>query len=313
MENPRLKQYNFNDIAFLTGVKPYTLDELLKRELYAAKVEKCFPINIEAAAKKTKIYYEPEHIIISLDNNIDKTILLILGLDDDSKRKIDIRHEFIQNSEMARSNSFIDANVLYQFRVVDQEWVISLVDYISDSIINSIRINRSNFNSFINTETSFFGGNNEFVTYKDMDKDEAEIILKKTHKYNPVICVVDNNDDKLQLIMGGYKYESQSAGVGLPGSSSMVSLNGGVPSFITECFAMLFDRKSYSHLSEKMDNCKIGNVSNFIESKENGSADGKKFTVYKNHLSAIKMFRYNDQYYLGYYLKENKKYSLYRF
>ncbi len=311
--NPILKQYDFNDIAFLTGTTPYNLDDLLKRGLYSSKIESNFPKNIEAAAKKMKLYYASEQITISLDNNNDKTTLLILGLGDGSKMKIDVRHEYIQNPEMSRSNSFIHNNVLHQFRASAEELVISQVGYLSDSLFNTTKINVSNLTSFINSEVSFFGGNNEFVTFKDIDPEKAKSMFMKIPNNNPVIYVAEENNSKLQLIVGGYKYQSQGAGIMLPGMSSMVNLNGGVPSLITASFAISIDGKAFSHLPGKIENCKIGDVSKFINSKENESADGKEFTVYKNHLSAIKMFRYIDRYYLGYYFKEDKKYYLYRF
>ncbi|RLD60771.1 MAG: hypothetical protein DRJ05_03945 [Bacteroidetes bacterium] len=311
--NTILKQYDFNDIVFLTGTTPYNLDDLLKRELYSAKIENRFPKNIEAAAKKIKLYYASDQIIISLDNNNDRTTLLILGLGDGSKRKIDTRHGFIQNPELARSNSFIHNDILYQFKASEDELMVSQVGYLTDSLFNTTKVNVSNFASFINSEVSFFGGNNEFVTYKDIDPEKAKNMFRNIPKNYPVIYVAEENNRKLQLIVGGYKYQSQGTGIMLPGMSSMVNLNSGGPSLTTACFAMHIDGKSYSYLSGVIDNCEIGDVSKFIYSKENESADGKEFTVYKNHLSAIKMFRYNEDYYLGYYFKEDKKYYLYRF
>jgi len=94
------------------------------------------------------------------------------------------------------------------------------------------------------------------------------------------------------------------------GGGGYAMTGGGGSYFETLCFASVLNIKTFDHIPGEIKKDTENNIYSYLYSLESETEDSDDFLLYVNHLSAKKMFLFNNEYYLGYYLKETGKYYL---
>ncbi len=314
------KEYDFSGIAFSTTYHLYKLDDLLIPRKSFGKIDSFRPVNIRGAANKSKIYFKDNQIIISLDVYNKKTRLLLLNLENNLAQKIDIVHPETSQNMYEKSNSFIYENNLYQFVSGKKEWAISQVDYLSDSSRKTIRLNSADLMSFTNSEAYIVHTNSGFAVVDKTKPFESKKFYNKISRLDPFIFVSNEYNDTLEFIIGGFSYIG-GAEYNLIGP--MISTSGGgymssgstyfPGNFSSVYFISTFNNQTFAHIPEKSGGGCSTKVYIYLKILKKETNEQNELTYYTNHFFAERVFRHNNKCFLGYYLREDKKYYLYRF
>ncbi|NOX47799.1 MAG: hypothetical protein GXO89_12560 [Chlorobi bacterium] len=287
---------------------------------FFGKIDSFRPPNIRSAANMSKIYFKDNKIIVSLDVYNKKTRLLILDIENESAQKLDIVHPGTSQNMYEKSNSFIYENNLYQFVSGKKEWAISQVDYLSDSSRKTIRLNSANLMSFTNSEAYIVHTNSGFAVVDKTKPFESKKYYKKISRLDPFIFVSNNYNNTLEFIIGGFSYvggnEYNLIGpmISTSGGGYMSSGSTYFPgNFSSVYFISTFDNQIFAHIPENSGGgCSI-RVHSYLKNLKKETNEQNELTYYSNHLFAERVFRYNDNCFLGYYLREDEKYYIYRF
>jgi len=311
--NYTIQNYAFEDSHFFTNDFTYTLDGLLKPGKKSKKIESSMHVSIKDAAIETKLYLRNNTILIGLDHYRIKTKLLRLNLVTGNSTMDDFYHLQTGNSGFDKSNSFVYKDVLYQFKIGNKEWAFTQVDLLSDSLLNIYNIKDTNLLSFVNAMVSFPGEEDEYISYYEVNNEKSKSTFRRISRMKPVIFVTGGSGNSIELIIGSYKYKQEGGGMVSTGGGGYAMTGGGGTYFATLCFASVWNIKTFDHMPGKINKNTEKDIYYYLYNLESETEDSDEFLVYVNHLSAKKMFLFNNEYYLGYHLKETGKFYLYHF
>lgn len=284
------------------------------------KLESNLPYPIEMVSDYNKIYLQNDNIVITLDNNIENTILIRINLHDFSFSVKSYMQGNISSfvSALVSSNSFLYEDILFQTIVDKNELYLSARNLKNDSIVCSFKMNRKDISGFNNSPLwrTYGDGsnNNNSLLWKTFGWDflnfSSKKEIKKTARFlrlvsfgNAGVAVFRQNDD-LAVTLGGGKIAISIGVSRMPLDAWEFYMSGKCPmssDYIIEqynyYFKTLLSTTNFTHVD--------GDVQPDINDliwQENASLD------FAPSMPIVSKF---GEYYLyGYYLKKAKKYVL---
>jgi len=284
-------------------LSPYGFGLIEKLEVIDNKI----PNSLEISSITNKIYHVGDEVIFSLDAYEETTLLIRLNINTfqssvESISHVDIRDE---KNDFMKTNSLLFENKLYQISSTKENLSFSYQDLLSNNRSTIIRLNGKEDVSFKNTPIIQDGG--YYSTRRELLKTKQ--YLRKVFDANPGISINKSNS-QYQVRLGASKELMHSSGSGMSGAIGGGTVTGFSPvrgvsfgyfisptinsygSFITTkstYIKSLFD-VNLNHQKGKVSNTEFDLISTF--EKE-----------YNNELRFKTIFRYNDTYILGFYLK----------
>jgi hypothetical protein len=284
------------------------------------KIESNLPYPIEMVSGYNKIYRQNDNIVITLDNNIENTILIRINLDEFSFSVKSYMHGNISSfvSALVSSNSFLYGDILFQTIVDKNELYLSARNLKSDSIVCSFKMNRNNTSVCSNSPLwKTYGdgtNNNNSLLWKTFGGDFFNLSSKKEIKKTVLFLryvsmgnagvSVFRQGDNLAVTLGGGKMKFSMDVLMMPLDVCESYMTGRWPVqrnyFIKQSnyyFTTLLDMANFTHV----DGVVQPDINDLIW-QENANL---------NFSPSVPLIAKFDEYYLyGYYLKKAKKYVL---
>lgn len=276
------------------------------------------PNPLDITSETNKLYCYDNKIILSFDNEKDKTILITIDLNKYTYTTKNYNQDTLKNASRLNtlSNSYIQDNKLYQLIVNKTGMSFSVHSLTNDSLLKTYRAKRDDEISFKNSALlQEFSESGFGAAERELDKTKQ--VVRKLLAGSIGISAYENSG-KLEVLIGGIK-ESPSTGsmlaMGLVGAVAVPLLSGGayyaIPNYTMNSyssytnsrsvyFKCLFDKESLDHADGIPDPNPFDKIKAFI-------------STIKTPQSTQTIFKVNDYYVLGYYSPNEKKYYLRKF
>lgn len=257
-----------------------------------------------SSSVKRKMYLDENHLTFTFDNSKDITQAIFVDL-------MTFTHtiKFYQNPRIVgedlflNSNSYLYDNKIFQMKTSTDEFYLTVKNF-DDTLIKTHHLKKNDSLYFINTpvyqENGEFGGNREF--------DKASKFIRKI---NNLSCglTVHNLEDHYILTLGSVSQTNGNALMigsmfGVAGVLVASAINPTMDSF-----------NSYANQKVVYTNCLFnkeiehitGNVPEFPFDKI------RKYLDTNKGLKSKTLFKFNENYYLGFYEKSEAKYTFKKF
>lgn len=211
--NTTCKELDFSHFKFSSNLFSCLYDEFLSEShhqlqmiLKIQKIKSDFPYPIDIVSQPNKMYQFDKFVYITLDNNLENTVVISINLDNLSSDVKSYIHSNIHSLESRNvsSNSFLsNSNKLFQVIANKQDLNLSIVDIHTDSTIQSTNV----FNSspFINQSPDFKFNNGIYYFYsQDVEEESISKFLKTTSNGTIGISIYNFNNN-MYLTLGGTK------------------------------------------------------------------------------------------------------------
>lgn len=280
------------------------------------KIENGNPNPLDLTSKTNKLYYINGHLIMSIDDFIDETLIIKLDLDNYTLSQNTYKHgnfKFGKNQK-ARSNSYIYNNSLFQLKLNRSELCFLIRDMDSGQQIKEFRVNKDESINFSNTPLIYKGK----TAFRMKDRElKTKQLLRKLYGSRVGISAYQRNG-QLQVKVGG------------------VIPNEAANDAIASALSGLIGTMAYAILSQReVNNTTMISFLNYHSNKEilftsllnpenlehiEGEPASNPFDKMKDFLSekrpsktTFTLFKMDDYYVLGYYLNDSERYVLRKF
>lgn len=269
------------------------------------KIETDNPNSIEITSEFNKLYLSDEGVIITLDQNKDKTQLIAINLNSFTAKVSQIKKALIDvDYKKKKSNSYLLNNTFYSLACTSDMFLFEARDVITDTLIKKYSALKTESITFKNTPVIQTGG--AFDGYREMESNQK--FLRKINSGDIGISAYVVNK-KIEISLGGKKEISQP--IMMP-AMGLVSF-GTVSIFFNPSF---FAYNSYSHTKATHIKCYFDEGLNHIEG-EIPKNPFEKIYDYESenatHNAGQTIFKYGDYSILGYHDSFDKKYQLVKF
>lgn len=303
--------FDFKDQQF--APLPYSkLFDVLHNNQFAF-IDNMVPNAIELVAKKNKLYGYDNKLVLTLDNEVNKTTFITIDL---TTFKSDIASYDQAKPSCVNlyptSNSYIYKDHLYQFSACPNEMVLSVGSLKQGEIVQEFRVNKEDEiyfrNSAIIQEGPSLGGESE----RELSKTKQ--FLRKVSRSEIGISVYETSAG-IEVMLGGYKEIQTGAGGGgmMMGGGTISTPMGPVamaPTYNPTFYgysAYKFTKSVYfkSLLNSQTFDHEEGVVPNNIFDKIQAFTKGMD-----DSMTAETLFKKDGACVLGYYLKTNRHYVM---
>ncbi len=310
--NLELKKIDLKEIAFYNSYKERTnifdvFTESINMENANSGVElvsKNTLTTLLSSSIKRKMYVDENNITFTFDNskNVTQTIFIDLTTFNHTI-KFYQNPNIIGEDMFLNSNSYLYDNKVFQIKTSSEEFYLTVKD-LDDKLIKTHHLKKNDSLYFNNTpvyqENGEFGGNREF--------DKASKFIRKINNLSCGLTVHNLHDNYL-ITIGSVSQSNGNAVMmgsmfGLAGALVATAINPTVDSF-----------NSYANQKVVFTNCLFNKEIEHV----NGSVPELPFDKIRKYLDTIKglksktLFKFNDYYYLGFYLRNEGKYSFEKF
>lgn len=253
---------------------------------------------------KRKMYLDGNNLIFTFDNNKDVTQSIFIDLTTFNHHVKYYKNPKINGDDLfLNSNSYLYDNKVFQIKTSSDEFYLTVKD-LDDNLIKTHHLKKSDSLYFNNTpvfqENGEFGGNREF--------EKASKFIRKINNLSCGLTVHSLGDNYL-LTIGSVSQTNGNVAIlggmfGLAGALVATAINPTMDSF-----------NSYANQKVVYTNCLFNKEIEHIA----GSVPEFPFDKIRNYLDINKalksktLFKFNDYYYLGFYLKSEEKYSFEKF
>lgn len=274
--------------------------------------------SLEISSNTNKLYCFNDQLHLTFDNNTSGTKMISIDLDDyDSEAKFIPQNELIcENSIKTKSNSFLYKNSLFQIVACNEEFKFSVFDLNTDSVVISYGAAIEQEIKFKNTNLIQDGGTNIITHGLEKDLTKTKQFLRKITMSKVGVAVYDLNEN-LEVTIGGFK-EVKQTGILLGsyyGNLNKSSLKV-IPSYDTNptnyaysskllantrsvYFKTLLDKSDFSHQKGEVLPKIYDDINNFEK-------------TLGEDLYIKTIFKFDNNYILGNYNKNEKKYTLWK-
>jgi hypothetical protein len=294
--------------------KRTNLFEILKQNLLPfeapfsmRRIESDTPISLSQSANKRKCYYSDKEIIITIDNNLNYTQLIIIDLENYTAKEKIIKNPSIPVNgqyDAPNSNSFLVKDKLIQVKTSPDKFILTLKD-LEDKLIKEYVVTKETEIDFKNTDIIQTAGESS-----NRVLEKSSQFIRKVNNSNSGISSY-NLGDKNIITIGSVSEEQQSAAM----------VMGGMFGAAGALLAAAFSNPTMENFDEyerrkvvKID-CLFDINLNHIKGEVQPIAFDKIQTFFdkKMNVSLKTIFRLNSFYYVGYYDNDNKNYVIRKF
>ncbi|PKQ60531.1 hypothetical protein BZG02_18885 [Labilibaculum filiforme] len=282
------------------------------------KIEYNNPNSLDITSEQYKVYCYDDQIVLSFDNEKDKTKLITINLNNYTYKIKNYNQDPLDHSNRtnALSNSYIHMDKLYQLIVNKKELCLTINSLKTDSLLKTYRVKGEDEISFKNSALIQEIDGKGF-TDSERELGKTKQVLRKLLAGSLGISVYETGN-KLEVLLGGIK-ASPSTGnmiaMGLVGAVAIPLASGGayyaVPNYTMNSYSSYTNSRSvyFKCLFDKQ------NLEHIV-----GDPSQNPFDKIKEFLDTIKtpqttqtIFKINNHFVLGYYLSDEKKYYLRKF
>jgi len=271
------------------------------------------PTSLNEATKKRKCYFNKKQIVITVDNNVNHTQVIILDLEKfTASEKIIKTHPIITVTESGYSirinaNSFFSDNKLYQIKSSANEFYFTIKD-LDDNLIKEFTATPDAPIDFKNTDmvqqgNDFMGGGQKVL------ENSSQFIRKITNLHSGIACY--RVGENTRITFGGISdTPQQPAGQSVMNQFGLIGALLGAVIFNPTMDSFnsynsrkvvkvegLFD-KDGNHVKGELQPLAFDKIREFLDKNENTSSQ----IIFKI-----------DSYYLGYYDAKTKNYIIRKF
>jgi hypothetical protein len=294
--------------------KKLNLFDILKQNLLPfeapfsmRKIESDTPISLAQSAKKRKCYYNEKEIIITIDNNLHYTQLIIIDLENYTAKEKIIKNPSIPVNgqyDAPNSNSFLIKDKLIQVKTSSDKFILTLKD-LEDKLIKEYEVTKDTEIDFKNTDIiQTAGGSSSRVLEKSAQ------FIRKVNNSNSGISFY-NLGDKNLITIGSVSEQQQTTAMAMGG------MFGAAGALLASAFSnpTMENFDEYERRKVVKIDCLFDTNLNHIEGEVQPIAFDKIQTFFdkKMNVSLKTLFRLNSFYYLGYYDNDNKNYVIRKF
>lgn len=286
------------------------------------------------SSKKRKCYSKNNVVFLTIDSYWDYTQLVIIDLNSFSVQQKFIKQPFINFNEKFEidSNSFLMDDKLYQIKANYTDLIVS-IKTLDDVLLKELKIENDRVIDFKNSE----------IIQKGNAFGEGDRVLEKTSQF--LRKIVNNNcgiscyklNGEILLTIGGVSDLKGASGgpvfFGGVGFGTPTSFNGfggayPMPMFNYRYVNLTYDDyNSYknrkviyinclfdeegNHLSGEVKPLAFDKIQDFLKIDNNSKSD--IFTNPQNQIDSETVFKIDSTYFLGYFDKETKSYTIRKF
>jgi hypothetical protein len=264
------------------------------------------PVSLTESAKKRKCYIQENQIIFTLDLDLDYTQIITINLNSFEAESKMIKKPFIDDKGMLvlNSNSFLIDDKLFQLKTsVDNLYL--TIKNLQDEVIKEFSVNRDSPITFNNTEVIQENGDS---SRKRILERNSQFLRKVTLLNSGIACYKLNN--KYIVTVGSVSEESNnSAMYGAMFGVAGVLIAAAISNPTYDSFNAYSNRKViYTNgLFDLNGNHLEGTIAPFAFDKIRDFLEENKVTDSKT------LYKLDSNYYLGYYNKADKNYSIRKF
>jgi hypothetical protein len=288
------------------------------------KIDNTNPNPLDLTTKENKIYYYNGHIYITLDNNIENTKIITISLSDYSN-KVDFYNQLdisCGESTIIKSNSYLFMDYLYQIKGCKYELSFRVIDLKNNSIVKAYRVKENEEINFRNTPIIQEGGVTIFAQEIEKELEVTKQILKKISTSDIGITARLSNNN-IELTMGGYK-DFQTGVIGAGGMKIPTSISNIETPYGTLSRPATYHYNPTMYGYSSYTNSRAVYFKSLLETTEFNHVTGevtdnaydkiKDYVKDKDEVMLSKtIFKIDNHYVLGYYIKAERKYYLIRF
>lgn len=269
-----------------------------------AVVDKNLETNANSAVFKNKIYTKNDNLILSVDDNPDKTRIFTLNLINNSCNYQAVRYSNFKKSSISalytQSNSIIVENTLYHLVATSDNLKITALNLNSRDTLIKYLVNKNDDINFKNTE--IFKENTKTFD-KDIKKIKTNQLLAKIANNNAVISGFKNKDGIHQITVGGYQLNPENSLMILPMAGGLIgaAIASGIAAASNNSwhkvtrFKSLFDPLTAQHIAGEITETGSDLIDDYtkgVEMPTQGSdtfyCDGNTYyTYYDNKLKSL--------------------------
>ncbi len=294
--------------------KPLTLYQLLGSDFYMSErpfsiqqIQAENPTALTASSKKRKCYLEDGQLIITNDTSVDLTQIISISLETFKPTVLVVPQPYIIFNDRIElnSNSFIVDGKLFQIKTSSQKLIFSIKNLQGQLIAE-----------YSKTPDEQIDFKNSPIIQETGDPENPRILektsqfLRKANNQNSGLSVLQADGNYL-VTLGSVSDERQSTGMvvgsmfGIAGALVAVALsNPTLDSF-----------NAYSNRKVVYINCLFDQKGKHVGGNLPPSAfdNIRKFLMGQQEISAPTLFKFDGFYYLGYYKKSDKRFTLTKF
>jgi len=308
-----IKKVNLKQETFYNSLKKRTnIFDLFTEDLYLRNVSSNVEIinkhsltSLKSTSAIRKLFLEDNQIIFTFDNHKDVTQCIFINLKSFDYFLKFYKNPIINSNELIfNSNSYLYDKHIFQLKTSEDQFYFTIKDF-DDNLIQTHHLTKSDSLYFINTPV--IQENGEFISKREFEKTSK--FIRKVNNLNCGVTVRHFDNNYLitigALSQGNPNGVSSIGGVfGLAGILVATALNPTMDSF--QSFSN--QKVIYAHcLFDKNLNHIDGNVPEFSFDRIRNYLDTNK------ELKSKTLFKFNDYYYLGFYLKNEEKYFFKKF
>lgn len=262
-------------------------------------------------AKRKKFYIKDQKLILTFDNSNNFTQLYTLDLKSYKvSQKIINKPYLAGDASFHISNSYLIDDKLFIIKSSSSNLLFSIVD-LNGVVLNNYAIDENtNSIDFTNSEVS-----QELIkstAKKTLEKPE-QLIRKMYNNYPGVICYNLNNNYLVSIGSISPVIQQASAGMILGGTFGLVGAIAG--SLIDAANPALLNINPYANRKVIYVNCLFDKDGKHVNGEVPTLAFDNIRTFFEKNkdISSQTMFKLNKAYYLGYYDKNTKEYTIRKF
>jgi len=313
-------KYNSDFNEIIQNHESYTLSGLFDSQGGAIqKIDASIPVSLYLASAKNKAYLINEEIIITIDYFSGITYYLAINLLQNTHKLQSYPCDI--DNHLAKSNSFIYDNTLFQLSVDKDELSLNIIGLTDTNRIVKYYAPKTEKIGFSNSSMEQRNEKEGFLYGKPdiTDIKKTKRFLKIVSKMKPAISVFRKKED-FQILLGGVAEIHQAAGVAskpilASGGEMTVGTSGNlimpepVYHFPTNYSFSSYSSRKSAYLSS------IINSSSFQHMSKSISKYTYNYIIdYTNYMpdnqGLVTIFKMSGDYYLGYYLYGSNTYNL---
>ncbi|MFY0652384.1 MAG: hypothetical protein JXQ96_10140 [Cyclobacteriaceae bacterium] len=214
-----LKGYFGENIFDQLYFKLIQLGESFRDQISIARIDKSSLFDFSITQSRNKIYFRKNQIILTVDNNLGKTLLIRLAKISNKADVKEFDHNIPENctsNGLLSMNSLVLDNLLYQVSTCRKELIITIIDYSTGKVNAQFSLNKNesseDFKHAIFKEeigATLFSGKRDVFT-------SASKILRKGANYDIAIGLRKLEDGIVRLDVGTYQVKESAVPVILP-------------------------------------------------------------------------------------------------
>lgn len=317
-------EFNFSHFKFSNNVFSCLYDEFLSEShqsmqmiLKIQKIKTDIPYPIDFVTETNKLYQQHNNVYITIDNNIENTILITIDLENFKARVNTYLHDNLNilESDNVSSNSFLYEKKLFQIIVNKNDLRLLIRDIQKDSLIQAFPIYQNQTTDYEISRFKSTKGSSYFYSTINENVKVKKSLRKIANGNSGLVVYPENN--LLYLKIGGAKEKIMIGDFRENKNTTLfnvlVDYKKGILGFLgqNEFNPIYIARNSY-YFSTMFS----------LESEEfkNGKAESDKFDKIREYNLGIEkmqtnsyIFNYNDYFLYGYYQRKSNKFILRKF